>query len=598
MKNLRKELDTVGVSISRFVTTILPMLAILLTTMLACDVLDKDPVGMVTDEAVYADESLVDAYTLDIYAEMEFAQHDGYFSYNQLMDQSMGQEVTTQSWQAPYQMGQAVIDQEGIPSSWDGTFDEWPYENIRRANDVIEKLQASNLNEEYVDKRIAEMRFLRAFMYFNMVKRYGGVPLITEVQNMDDPEEEIFVERESEQAIYDFIAEEMDAIVPLLPADASGSNHLGRATKGAALALKSRAMLYAASIAEFGDVQMDGLLGIPSQEAEDYWQASYDASMEIIESLDFELFNEYEDPIVNYRQLFVTEIASNSEAIFGELFDGEGKAHEFTYQSLPPGYALGWGSNNAIPYHMVELFEYEDGSSGVIPHDQLTSQEWTVDELYRTKDPRLRASIFYQESTIQDFTVYFHKSTIVDDESITSGSIEGDWPASGPEPLNDTGMLLRKRVNEDLRPTDTNTEGTDYIIFRLGEIYLNLAEAAYYLNRTGDALFYLNEIRQRAAMPDIQEVTEEVIREERQRELAFEGHRYWDFRRWRIAVEEFNGKRLQGLRLDYNWDTQSYQVTLTNAEGGARVFQDRHYYLPLGVDRLAENPNLVENPGY
>jgi len=587
--------------ISNFISIKIKNLLLLLVVFIivhGCDnVLNKEPIGIITDEAVYVDESLVDSYTLHVYSEMQFARHDDYFTYTWQMEPTMGQEVTTQDWQSPYLTGQAVIDGSGIPTYWDGTLDNWPYENIRRANDIIEKLQISELNDEYVELRISEMRFLRAFMYFNMVKRYGGVPLITEVQGIDDPREQIFVSRNSEQEIFDFIEEELNAVAPLLPSTASG-DHLGRATTGAALALKSRAMLYAASIAEFGEVQMDGLIGISSQLSENYWQSSLDASSQIIETLDYALFEEHQDPVFNYRQLFVTDIANNSEAIFGELFDGAARGHEHTYQSLPPGYALGWGSNNAIPYNMVELFEYEDGSSGVIPHDELTNQEWTIDELYRTRDPRLRASIFYQESTIQDFTVYFHRSTIVNGESITSGSIEGEWPAAGQERLNDTGMLLRKMVRDDIRPTDENSEDTDYIVFRLGEIYLNFAEAAFYLNRPEDALYYLNRIRNRAGMPELDVVSEDIIRKERQRELVFEGHRYWDFRRWRKAVEEFNGKRLQGLRFDYNWDTQRYQISLFNAEGGARVFQERHYYLPLGINRIAENPNLIENPGY
>jgi hypothetical protein len=132
----------------------------------------------------------------------------------------------------------------------------------------------------------------------------------------------------------------------------------------------------------------------------------------------------------------------------------------------------------------------------------------------------------------------------------------------------------------------------------MGEIYLNLAEAAFYLGMTGEALDAINELRARAGMPPKTEITEDIIRNERAVELTFEDHRYFDLRRWRIAVEVLDGVRLQGLKYDFNWDTQLYQISFKNGEGVARVFQERHYYLPISVDRLADNPSFVENPGY
>lgn len=563
----------------------------------SCDVLDKDPVGMVTDDAVWSDPALIDAYTLDVYSEMELIGGYNFNSFNQHMNSSIGGEVSVQSWQAPFGISLQVFDDSGLP----GLFQEWPYDNIRRANFIIEQLQGSAvelLDDDYIATRIAEMRFLRAFMYFKMVKRYGGVPLLTEVIDMDAPEEEIFVDRNSEHEIYDFIASEIDDIVTTnaLP-DVTPAAETGRATIGAALALKSRAMLYAASVAEFGDVQMNGLLGIPSNEALKYWQATYDASLAIIQSGTYELYNEHDDPVMNYRMLFLDDIPENTEAIFGELFDGEGKGHSNTFQSLPPDFALGWGSNNGVLYEMIELFDFIDGSSGRIPREQLTSQMWSSDELFGTRDPRFRASVYYPETTLGGNLVYMHSATIVNGEPVSSGNIEG-WPAAGGTPLKNTGFLLRKRVNDNVQPTGHGTDDTDYIEFRLGEIYMNLVEAAYYLGEYSSALNYLNEIRNRAGMPEYDEVSEEIIRHERQVELAFEGHRYWDLRRWRIAEETLHGARLQGLRYDYDWDTQKYQIQFINAESGARVFQERHYYLPLGVGIVSENQNIDENPGY
>lgn len=132
----------------------------------------------------------------------------------------------------------------------------------------------------------------------------------------------------------------------------------------------------------------------------------------------------------------------------------------------------------------------------------------------------------------------------------------------------------------------------------MGEIYLNLAEAAFYLGNTSEALTTLNRLRERAGMPPKTEITEDIIHNERLVELTWENHSYWDIRRWRIAEELLDGVRMQGLKYTYNYDTKKYQIILSNGEGVARTFQKRNYYLPLGIDRIVENPNMVENPDY
>jgi hypothetical protein len=158
--------------------------------------------------------------------------------------------------------------------------------------------------------------------------------------------------------------------------------------------------------------------------------------------------------------------------------------------------------------------------------------------------------------------------------------------------------MVRKRCNESMKTTPVTNDETDYIIFRLGEIYLNLAEAALYRGYTQEALDALNRLRQRAKMPSKQTITEAVIQNERLVELTWENHSYWDLRRWRIAKSVLDGVRTRGLQYTYNYNTKKYKIVLTNAEGVARIFQDRNYYLPLGVNRVAENPNFVENPDY
>jgi hypothetical protein len=151
---------------------------------------------------------------------------------------------------------------------------------------------------------MAEARFLRAFSYFSMVKRYGGVPLITKAQSISQPLEELNVPRDKEETIYNFVISEMDEIYNDLPDMATGSE-LGRANKYAALALKCRAALYAGSIAQFGTTQLNGVLGIDNAKSSSYYQQAFDAAKNIIDSGKFALYNEIpSDKVANYRAVF------------------------------------------------------------------------------------------------------------------------------------------------------------------------------------------------------------------------------------------------------------------------------------------------------
>ena len=206
----------------------------------------------------------------------------------------------------------------------------------------------------------------------------------------------------------------------------------------------------------------------------------------------------------------------------------------------------------------------------------------------------MRASIFYPGSSFKGGTVFFHRSM--------AGNKAG-WPKNGPSKLTGslaTGLLIRKRTNPST--PDASRSSTDYIIYRLGEIYLNYVEAAYYLgDPNGDMVNVMNEIRNRAGMPSLSniEITESKIRQERRCELAFEDHVFWDLRRWRIAVEELDNVRRHRLHYRYNANNNTYTMEMADGDvGGIRLHPERNYYYALGLNRLADNPKLVENPGY
>ena len=562
------------------------------------DVVDLEPLDIISDAVVWEDPQLIDAYLADLYYRTDFIELRGNMNEQTsfAMVASMGGEG--RSFGAHHQSYIAstnVLTSEGVVNE----LDYWKYNNIRDCNYFLQKLSDSPLEQDVITQKSAEARFLRAYMYFQMVIRFGGVPIITEPQDPNAPAEEIFLPRDSEKEVYDFIISETTDLTNILPSE-YGAADKGRPTNWAAYALQSRAALYAASIAKYGQVQLEGLLGFPASDVATYAQISYDASNAIINNGIHALYEVQPDPVKNYQNLFLDESAANKEVIMAEVYDySKNRAHAYTLRATPHDFNGTWASMN-YHYDFIERFEFADGSPGnSITRAQLTSQEWSPSELFENRDPRFRASVFYPESPWQGGKALFHSNTLRNGELLTAGTAEDGWPymASNRNTIR-SGFMVRKRTNENLKTQPVINDETDYIIFRLGEIYLNLAEAAFYLGYTGEALDALNRIRERAGMPDKTEITEDILQNERLVELTWENHSYWDLRRWRIAKEVLDGVRLKGLKYTYNYDTKKYKIAIINSEGVARTFQDRNYYLPLGVDRVSENPNFVENPGY
>ena len=576
----------------------------LIVTLSGCeDVLDKAPMDRISEIAVWQDEMLADAYLTDIYANANFrvvlTNSTDFGLYAGMADEM----IQFAARQLP---NRAIITPMNAETLYE-PLNYWKYNEIRKLNIFIDKVGASgSFSEAYKKKRLGEARWLRAYFYFNMAIRYGGVPLITVAQSIDDDEETLYVTRNTEKEIYDFVDSEMTAIFNDLPDSHDGEP--GRVSKWAAKALQSRSNLYAGSIARFGNVDLDGIVGIPSVDEAGYWLKSYNASKELINNSPHSLYNKYpDDPMNNHKQLFVDEIESNPEVIFTERYDAALTfGHSLSLTAVHNDYANSWGSNFRPYLDVAEKFEFQDGASGVIPRDQYATKEWTMDELFQNRDPRFKAAILYNEADFWGKKAYFHEKSIVNGVEVKSGTLPDGTPAAAakrvyeprPKPLRH-GFLMRKFLDENPGEQQEKFQSSeDYHIFRLGETYLNLAEAAFYLGKTDEALEALNTIRARAGMPAKTTITEEAIRNERAVELVFEDHRFWDIRRWRIAEGILNDTMMKGLSFVYNHDTKKYKITVKNAITQPRVFLSHHYYYPLTVDKISDNPNLVENPGY
>lgn len=585
------------------------------------DFLDKKPLDIITEDVVWQDATLMDAYLVNLYRGTSVLTQDASGLVNGWGTDALS---STGNWDREFNNsavapGPQWLNQlaDEAKTGWiygastdgfkcggisinGGLLEYWeaPYKVIRSLNMFIERVPLSNVDDEFKTKRIAEARFLRAFNYFAMVKRYGGVPLITKVLQLDGTEEELYPKRNTEQEIYDFIISEMNDISGMENADGANDtsddltvlNDVGRSNRWAALALQCRAALYAGSIAQFGTMQKNGLVGIPSSAANAYYEVAYKAALKIKEEGGYSLFNNYpDDKVKNFRQLFIEK--NHSEAIMVVQHDGldaiQSTGNGWSWDFLECPHPQSWGAGNASsPYlEFAEDFENIDGSSGKLDRQRVQQGEWSINELWGKKEPRFWATLWTQDQPWKGITVDFCPGGIQNPNG-------NDFK---------TGFGVLKYLDENANNMEwLCRSSTDYMVFRYGEVLLNLAEAAFELGKTDEALDAINDIRERAGLGDLASVTREDIRHERKIELAFEGHRYWDLRRWRIATSVINGTNYSGIRYDYGSQPGKYKITiLENVHGTTNTrFEESNYYFPITLGRTGANPNLEENPGY
>jgi hypothetical protein len=565
------------------------------------DILDKEPLDLISDATVWGDAELTKAYITKLYSGL-LIEDNGPLSEYHFMSTFAGESTGAYSWLALWPL-QGGMDADR------NYLDYWDYGAIRRMNFFFEQMETSDMEESIKARYIGEVRFLRAYAYFMMVKRYGGVPLITIPQEIITDVKELMLPRNTEHEIYDFIATELDLAADILPETYAASDR-GRVTTYAALALKSRAMLYAGSIAKYDTrgVLLDGVVGIPAAKAVDYFQASYDASKAIIESGEFSLYKKYlPDHTKNYRELFLDE--ENEEVVFSKKFLSPDLTHNYNFWIFPLGFQSSWGYGGLLNplLEFVEAYENTDGTLTPLEiKDGDGNPIYYSDptKLYEGKDPRLNATVLYQGAAYRGETMQTYSG--IYDASAGKVVAEPNGYLNGLPHIGKSGIdkngdatrtgyyVLKKMSNDNVEYDEGDT---DVILFRLGEMYLNLAEAALELNKSTEALSAINEIRNRAGIVELSEIDMDKIRHERRIELSFEGHRFWDLRRWRIADEELSEDR-HGLKPIYHSQNDAFYFEKFTERTTNRKFDVQHYYLSLTKDKINNSSKLVENPGY
>ena len=580
----------------------------------SCDYLDVPPINIIQDDAIFNSESGITSYMTTLYYDLPIED----FRYTQ-----QGFNVSGKGQgRLPNVSGEAMCSSsDDISTIGDGTWwGCWDYGKIRRVNYFLKNFPAykSNFqNTDHADAWMREAHFIRAYCYFAMVKRYGGVPILREPQEYVGDIESLKVPRDTEKACYDFIAEDLDEAFRLLP-DNEEILGKGRATKYAALALKSRAMLYAGSIARYGTVDLNGLVGIDKALANDYFELAYKAVKELEKSKKFSLYRKNSDKEKNFAELFLAE--DSPENIFCKYFQRNVNAHGWDVYFVPYQYrGNGFSSNMNPTLEFVEMFEHKDGTPANFAERAKDTYFDDPSELFQNMDARFGGSIIYPNAIFKGEPCSIQKGLIIEDGSKKENATnyeEAVYTAndgqvyhivgksgSGNYSGNMTGFFMRKYLNENMPQSEVieNYSEQHWIEFRYAEALLNGAEAAVEMGQhLDDALLWINDIRSRADIKQLSlsDLTVDKVRHERRIELAFENHTYWDLRRWRIADKEIETKQYTGLCPYFDINKQKYIFEEVAANKYYYTFDVKMYYERIPDGEIAKNEKLKQNPYY
>ncbi|MDO9375301.1 MAG: RagB/SusD family nutrient uptake outer membrane protein [Ferruginibacter sp.] len=552
-------------------------LLVLMVSAASCkkDFLEIEATDRLSEQALIADSSLFESFVTNRYIGIRLQDKEGdgtnpgfgrgfeYALWATLTDEAIYNNDDN-TWLI--QRGLMAPENTGIA----GTIWGRSYRSIRECNFGLANIGEVTMSEGHRNRLIAELKFIRAFRYHDLIRNYGGVVLMGDnVYNLSDNlQDEKLFKRSSLQECLTYVISELDAAAAALPLNNDNTWAFGRATKGAALAVKSRLSLYAAS----------PLYNTGS------WQDAVTAAQAVISLNKYSLFGG------GYGNLFLN--AENNETIFARLYTKNAGHVHMEIANGPNSYG-GWGGNLPLQ-NLVDDYEMMNGEPITDPASGYDPQKPYVD-----RDPRFYATILYNGASYRGSTI----------ETFTPG---GKDSKDGPENWNTskTGYYLKKFMNDayPLQNPWGNAGFQPWYYVRYAEILLNFAEAANEVGgpdvvpagTTLSPRAAINQIRSRAGMPGLptgmsQTAMRTAIRKERRIELAFEEHRFYDVRRWKIADVTEN-KPAYGINITKSGSTFNYAQKVA-LDG--RAFQNQHYWLPIPRAEIQASQNKIEqNPGY
>lgn len=547
---------------------ILLLSAGLLTTT-SCDFMDCDESDNYTLQEIQGSYNRVKQFVTSIYgylpsdfcnmhgAMVDAATDDAIHVY----ESSAIQRIVNGTWSANYTVDDkfayyynAIHDANYYLTTLSGlTFDTW-----ENGDDYQDWMQNYD-NYQY------QVRFLRAYFYFELVRRYQNVPLITKPLSQTEANQ---IEPSSAQEVLKFIINECTEIAPKLPIKSTSIAQAenGRATRAMAMALKSRAALYAAS----------PLYNTNGDNAK--WTEAAKASHDIIASA-----GELGLGLDTYANLFKSKNYNSKEVI---LCRPTGTSKTFEQANYPMG-VTGGNTTTCSTENLASAFEMKDGRAF----------DWNDPTMkanpYKDRDPRFYLTI------VHNGMLWPAKKAV----DISEGGANG-LPLTN---ATTTGYYLRKYVDNSISfEAGSTTAAThhNWILFRYAEVLLNYAEAMIHVNGNCDykdatytmsAREALNAVRKRAGIPEVAACSQDEfltrVKHERRVEMAFEGQRFWDLRRWKNLDET---KNIYAVRITHHDGVLSYEKTLLSE----RSVSNKLYFYPIANVELFKNKKLVQNSGW
>lgn len=528
------------------------------------DFLELSPTDKISDGIVWGNVELVEAFISEAYRSLSMRtgfnsnNNNGAFRLSQASDEGQ------RRFNVPMNFGILTpADMDGVSFEYVNYWRHY-YDIINLSNIFFENVQGEKLEEleaqdgDKVKRMMGEMKFFRVYAYMRLNQLHGGVPLITKAFKLGDEYE---MARSPYEEVLEFVVNELDEAAELLPLT-YGSSDVGRVTKGAALGMKSRALLYAASP-----------LSNPDNDRSK-WQAAADAAKTVI---DLGIYSLYP----NYKQQFVEKYTE--ESIFFSLYNNQLERRHRIERELYPNGSQGYGQSGPS-HNAVEKFET---LNGLLPEND---PDYDPQNPYVNRDPRFYAVILY------DGAPWLGREI----ETFLPGGMDS---ADGSEGWNASwsGYYWRKFVDESVTvPIEANTSNATWTFMRYAEILLNYAEAQFYLGNEEAAREYINQVRSRPGveMPPVTEsgsALEERLRNERFVELIGEEHRFFDVRRWKIASETNNQP---ALRMRVVKDPQSGKKSYTVEVTEERKFLEHQYWMPIPQSEMERTLKLEQTPGY
>lgn len=568
--------------------------------------LETEPLDEFADGAVWGDESLSEAFINNIYQRLDQTFTQGRLKA-MIVDEAHYRGNT-----ASLQFNRSQLTADGIPS-WGNnqSFSSWNdlYKSVRFANMFLENADRIPAEDQVLNRMKGEALFLRAYLYHLLMRQYGGVPLVSRVFELVD---DFNIPRSSLEETVNFIVADLDQAVALLP-DSYTGNDIGRATKGAALALKSRVLVRAASdlynTPIFSSYSNPELIAYVGGNRAARWQAAKDAAKAVMDLGQYGLFKADpapgDDVSENFVQLFISK--NNEEDIFLRYFTLRDNV-QIGLVTGPNGWH-NWGTNAPVG-DLVDDYAMADGSRF----------DWSnpahAAKPYENREPRFYATILYEGAKWRPRPEYLRAEEPegviqvgkweIWDNATNSIQIKNglDTRQSPIENWNGsyTGYYSRKFIDPQYDHQYIRQD-VPYRFIRYTEIVLNYVEACIELGEYEEARFHLNSIRKRAGLPAVTEsgdALRDLYRLERRIELALEDHRIWDVRRWAIGPDAYD-KSVTRAEVVYKLlpdRTTDSIPTITHVPLESHEWIDKAYFFPILRDELNRNELLIQNPGY